>query len=73
VFFLVDKRKGAKLDPLLKIVLLLGAMLFLISAFFIFIYSIYPKNRILWQGTALTFFLGLLCSLLSVFLLIGIG
>lgn len=50
--------------------LLLGAMMFLFSAFLIFFYSIYPTRKRLWTGTALTFLLGLSCSLLSVFLLL---
>jgi len=50
--------------------LLLGAMMFLFSAFFIFFYSIYPTRKKLWTGTAITFLLGLFCSLLSVFLLL---
>lgn len=49
--------------------LLLGAMLYLFSAFFIFFYSIYPTRKKLWTGTAITFLLGLICSVLSVFLL----
>jgi hypothetical protein len=43
----------------LRIGLLLAAIMFLLSAFFIFFYSIYPTKRILWTGTALTFLLGL--------------
>ncbi len=53
----------------LKVILLLGAMMFLLSAFFIFFYSIYPTRKKLWTGTAVTFLLGLLCSILSVFAL----
>jgi hypothetical protein len=41
----------------------------LLSAFFIFFYSIYPTRKKLWTGTAVTFLLGLFCSILSVFLL----
>jgi hypothetical protein len=64
---------GKEIDPVLKTVLLLGAMLFLISAFFIFFHTIYPKSRMLWSGTAITFIAGLILSFLSVLLLIGIG
>jgi len=53
----------------LKLVLLLGAMMFLLSAFFIFFYSIYPTRKKLWTGTAITFLLGLVCSIFSVILL----
>jgi len=60
---------GAAVPKALKFVLLLGATMFLLSAFFIFFYSVYPARKKLWTGTAITFLLGLLCSLLSVFLL----
>ena len=60
---------GTGVHTTLKAVLLLGAMMFLLSAFFIFFYTIYPTRRALWTGTALTFLLGLGCSITSVFLL----
>lgn len=53
----------------LKFVLLLGATIFLLSAFFIFFYSVYPARKKLWVATAVTFLIGLFCSLLSAFLL----
>lgn len=49
----------------LKLGLLLGAIMFLLSAFFIFFYSIYPSWKKLWTGTAITFLTGLLCLILS--------
>jgi len=53
----------------LKITLLVGAAAFLLSAFSFFFFSIYPTRRKLWTTTALTFMVGLLCSIVSVFLL----
>ena len=53
----------------LKITLLLGSASFLLSAFSIFFYSIYPTRRKLWTRTAVTFLVGLFCSVLAVFLL----
>ena len=53
----------------LKITLLLGATMFLLSAFSIFFYSIYPTRKKLWTATAVTFLIGLFCSIVSVFLL----
>jgi len=53
----------------LKITLLLGAATFLISAFSIFFYSIYPTRKKLWTVTAMSFLVGLFCSVASVFLL----
>lgn len=54
----------------LKLALLFGAMMFLLSAFFIFFYTIYPTRKRLWNGTAITFLVGLVCSIISVFLLL---
>lgn len=56
-------------SDVLRYTFLVGAMMFLLSAFFIFFYSIYPTRKKLWTTTAITFLLGLICSLLSVFLL----
>ena len=53
----------------LKITLLLGAATFLLSAFSIFFYSIYPTRKKLWTATAVSFLMGLFCSVVSVFLL----
>jgi len=53
----------------LKITLLIGAATFLLSAFSIFFYSIYPTRKKLWTSTAITFLVGLFCSIVSVFLL----
>jgi len=61
---------GGKDSPMaIKFVLLLGAVMFLLSAFFMFFYSIYPTRKRLWTGTAITFLSGLFCSILSAFLL----
>ena len=61
---------GGKPTPFsLKITLLLGAATFLLSAFSIFFYSIYPTRKKLWTTTAVTFLIGLFCSIVSVFLL----
>ena len=60
---------GTTINIALKLVLLMDAMTFLLSAFFIFFYSIYPTRKKLWTVSAITFLLGLFCSILSVFLL----
>jgi hypothetical protein len=59
-------------DPLLlRVILSMGAIMFLLSSFFIFFYSIYPSRRVLWMGTAATFLMGLFCSVISsVFLIL---
>ena len=56
----------------LRIALLLGASAFLLSAFSIFFYSIYPTRKRLWTTTAVSFLIGLCCSVVSVFLLFTI-
>jgi hypothetical protein len=53
----------------LRITLLIGAATFLLSAFSIFFYSIYPTRKKLWTSTAITFLIGLFCSIVSVMLL----
>lgn len=52
--------KIGEFPPALKLGFVLGAIMFLLSAFFIFFYSIYPTRRKLWTGTAITFLLGLI-------------
>lgn len=56
----------------LRIVLLLGATAFLLSAFSIFFYSIYSTKKWLWTITAISFIAGLVCSTVSVVLLFAI-
>jgi ascorbate-specific PTS system EIIC-type component UlaA len=63
---------GKDIHISLKFVLLTGAMMFLLSAFFIFFYTIYPTRKKLWTVTAITFLFGLFCSILSVFLLFAV-
>ncbi len=54
----------------LGLVLALGAMAFLVSAFAIFFHTVYPSRRKYWTMGAVTFILGLGFSLLAVFLLL---
>ncbi len=44
----------------------LGSVTFLISAFSIFFYTLYPTKKNLWTTTALSFITGLTCSLIAV-------
>jgi hypothetical protein len=55
---------------LLRLNLSLTALLFLLSAFFIFFFTLYHKKTWLWTGTAVTFIFGLVGSLVSVVILI---
>lgn len=53
----------------LKTTLLLGAGTFLLSAFCVFFYCIYPTRKMLWTVGAVNYLIGLSCSIISVFLL----
>jgi hypothetical protein len=53
----------------LKYGLLSAAATFLLSAFSIFFYSIYPTRKRLWTAAAITFLAGLSLSIMSVLLL----
>jgi hypothetical protein len=50
----------------IRFILSLNAMMFVLSAFFIFFYTVYPWRQKLWTFSASTFLAGLLCSLLAV-------
>jgi hypothetical protein len=54
---------------ILKVTLLLSAGTFLLSAFCVFFYCIYPTRRKLWTAGAINFLTGLSCSIISVLLL----
>ncbi|OLD03166.1 hypothetical protein AUG19_08880 [archaeon 13_1_20CM_2_54_9] len=47
-----------------------GALLFLLSAFFLFFYTVYPTRRRYWTGSALSFLMGLVASIVSVIILV---
>lgn len=53
----------------LKVSLLVSGAAFLLSAFAIFFYGIYPTRRSLWTVTALAFLIGLFSLIFAVFLL----
>jgi len=64
---------GTTATPLLlKLTLLTGATTFLLSAFSIFFYSIYPTRKRLWTSAAMMFLVGLFCLITSVLLLFTI-
>ncbi len=56
--------------PALTYTFLAGAAGFLLSAFSIFSYSIYPTRKKVWTATALTFLIGISCSVVAVLLLL---
>ena len=55
---------------ILTISLASGALLFLLSAFFLFFYTVYPTRRRYWTGCASSFLLGLVASIISVVILV---
>ena len=57
---------GRPSSQTVKNTLLLGSLAFLLSALFVFFYSIYPARKKLWTSAAMTFLLGLGCSVISV-------
>ncbi len=61
--------RGETAPIILKFTLLLGAVTFLLSAFSIFFYSIYPTRKKLWTTAAVMFLVGLFCLISSVLLL----
>ncbi|MGA3192119.1 MAG: hypothetical protein ABSD73_06355 [Candidatus Bathyarchaeia archaeon] len=58
---------GEQIPSTLKYTLLVGAVTFLLSAFSIFFYSIYPTRKKLWTSAAVMFLVGLFCLIASVF------
>jgi hypothetical protein len=63
---------GAPTPISLKNTLLIAAAAFLVSAFSIFFYNIYPTRKKLWTVAAIAFLAGLVLSIVSVFLLFTI-
>lgn len=54
----------------IKFLLSFGSILFLLSSFSIFFYTIYPTKRRLWTITAISFLLGLICSFIAVIIIL---
>jgi hypothetical protein len=53
-------------DPFIfQLMLVAGAIMFLLSSFFIFFATLYPTKGKLWTLTASTFLIGLCCSITS--------
>jgi len=57
---------GPDAPTTIKMLIALGSVTFLISAFTIFFYTLYPTKKKLWTTTALSFLAGLSCSLIAV-------
>ena len=61
--------RGGTIPIILKNSLLMGATAFLLSAFCMFFYSLYPTHHKLWTATALLFLGGLILTITAVVLL----
>ena len=57
---------GPDAPSILRVLIAFGSLLFLVSSFSIFFYTIYPTKKKLWTTTAVSFLLGLTCSLIAV-------
>ena len=68
----VSGLSGEPIPASLRITFLLGATAFLVSAFSVFFYTVYPTRKKLWTMTAITFLAGLVSSVVSVLLLFAI-
>jgi len=60
---------GIATSSVLRYALLLASITFLLSAFSVFFYSIYPTRKKLWTTAAVMFLVGLFCLISSVLLL----
>lgn len=69
VYRIMELRGGSTIPYMLKNSLLIGATAFLLSAFCIFFYSLYPTRHALWTATAILFLSGLVLTITSVILL----
>ncbi|UCH57537.1 MAG: hypothetical protein JSV18_01045 [Candidatus Bathyarchaeota archaeon] len=63
---------GPDASPIIRMLVALGSMMFLVSSFSIFFYTIYPTKRNLWTTTAISFLLGLTCSLIAVIVILAL-
>jgi len=57
---------GPDAPPILRMIIALGSVTFLISAFSIFVYTVNPTRNKLWTTAAFSFLAGLAFSLIAV-------
>ncbi len=57
-------------SPIIRMLIAFGSIMFLLSSFTIFFYTIYPTKKRLWTTTAISFLLGLTCSLIAVIVIL---
>ena len=61
---------SASPGKVLSLTFLLGGTAFMLAAFSIFSYTIYPTRKKLWTSSALSFILGLLFSVIAILVLV---
>lgn len=61
---------GKEAPLVLRLILSVSAIMFVLCAFLIFFYTIYPRRRVLWASSAITFIVGLTTSLLAIIVLV---
>ncbi len=61
---------GVDAPTIIRMLIALGSTVFLVSSFAIFFYTIYPTKKTLWTTTAVSFLLGLSCSLIAVIVIL---
>lgn len=61
---------GRDAPSIIRILVAFGSIMFLLSSFSIFFYSIYPTKKKLWTTTAIAFLLGLACSFMAVIVIL---
>lgn len=61
---------GVDAPTIIRMLIALGSTMFLVSSFAIFFYTIYPTKKTLWTTTAVSFLLGLSCSLIAVIVIL---
>lgn len=61
---------GRDAPSIIRILIAFGSIMFLLSSFSIFFYTIYPTKKKLWTTTATAFLLGLACSLMAVIVIL---
>jgi len=63
---------GPDSPQVIRILIALGSIMFLLSSFSIFFYTIYPTKRKLWTTAATSFLQGLASSLIAVIVILAL-
>ena len=61
---------GPDAPSIIRMLIAFGSMTFLLSSFSIFFYTLYTTKKRLWTTTAISFLVGLACSLIAVIVIL---